>query len=361
MEKLAVSRDVTHTVFSVLCICLLIAATFWIVRPFVVPIIWGAIVVIATWPMREWLKRRRPNRERLVVIVMALLMFVVVLAPLMFAVMTVVKNSGYIAESMKSFDSSFLASPPKWIDRIPVAGARIARRWAFFGALSPEERMSAVEPYAQKSLQWLIARAGSTGTAIVNFLLTMIIVIILYAKGDVCRAGLRSFARRLAGQKGEDTAILAAKAIRGVVLAVVLTALAQAAISGMGLLVTGVPSAVLLTAVAFILCLAQLGPLLVLAPSVVWLYWSGHGIAGTVLLIFSVLAGSIDNLLRPLLISKGAKLPLVLILAGVIGGLIACGILGIFIGPVILAVSYTLLKSWVSDDSVAQVASSRAE
>jgi predicted PurR-regulated permease PerM len=116
-----------------------------------------------------------------------------------------------------------------------------------------------------------------------------------------------------------------------------------------------------LTAVTLMLCLAQLGPWLVLIPSAVWVYWSGQPAWGTVLLVFSVFAGTIDNFLRPFLIRKGADLPLLLIFAGVIGGLIAFGIVGLFIGPVILAVTYTLLKAWVSDEVQEEEASLSAE
>jgi len=116
-----------------------------------------------------------------------------------------------------------------------------------------------------------------------------------------------------------------------------------------------------LTAVMLILCLAQLGPLLVLVPSVVWVYWSGQAAWGTVLLIFTIPAATIDNFLRPLLIRKGVDLPLLLIFAGVIGGLVAFGVIGLFIGPVILAIAYTLLKAWVSVEVHMDEASSSAE
>jgi predicted PurR-regulated permease PerM len=184
----------------------------------------------------------------------------------------------------------------------------------------------------------------------IQFLLTTIIAAIMYAKGEVIRSGVLSFARRLAGPQGEEVTILAAKAIRGVALGVVLTALIQTALGGVGLFITGVPAAALLTAVMFMLCLAQIGPALVLVPAVIWLYWTGSTLWGTILLIFTILALTIDNVVRPVLIKKGADLPLLLIFAGVIGGLIAFGIIGLFIGPVVLAVTYTLLKVWVTGD-----------
>jgi predicted PurR-regulated permease PerM len=200
-----------------------------------------------------------------------------------------------------------------------------------------------VTPYTKKTLLLFVTRAGSRGITAVNFLLTMIISIILYAKGESFREGVLNFARRLAGGRGEAVTVLAAKAVRAVVFGVVITGLIQTAIGGIGLFIAGVPAAGLLTAVMLMLCLAQVGPILVLIPSVLWLYWSGQSAWGTVLLILSILACTIDNFLRPVLIRKGIDLPLLLIFSGVIGGLIAFGITGLFIGPVILAVAYTLL------------------
>jgi predicted PurR-regulated permease PerM len=129
----------------------------------------------------------------------------------------------------------------------------------------------------------------------------------------------------------------------------VVTAVAQSTIAGIGLAVVGIPYAAVLTAIIFILCIAQLGPTLVMAPAVVWLYWSGDPLWGTVLLVWAVIVGTMDNFLRPILIRRGADLPLLLILVGVIGGLISMGVIGLFVGPTILAVTYRLLESWISD------------
>jgi predicted PurR-regulated permease PerM len=130
----------------------------------------------------------------------------------------------------------------------------------------------------------------------------------------------------------------------------VVTALIQTALSGLGLFISGIPAAPVLTAIIFMLCLAQIGPALVMLPSIVWLYWKGDPLWGTVLLVFSLTAMTCDNFLRPLFIKKGVDLPLIMIFAGVIGGLVALGVIGLFIGPVILAVTQTLLKSWVYSD-----------
>jgi predicted PurR-regulated permease PerM len=121
-------------------------------------------------------------------------------------------------------------------------------------------------------------------------------------------------------------------------------------LGGIGLALAGVPMAPVLTVLMFMLCIAQLGPILVLLPAVAWLYWSGDSGWGTFLLVWTAVVGSLDNVLRPYLIKKGADLPLLLIFAGVIGGMLTLGLVGIFVGPVVLAVAYTLLDAWVEDD-----------
>jgi predicted PurR-regulated permease PerM len=137
-------------------------------------------------------------------------------------------------------------------------------------------------------------------------------------------------------------------AIRGVALGIVVTALIQSGLASLGLFVVGVPFATVLTAVVFVSCIAQIGPGPVLIAPIVWAYWTGGSGWGTALLVWSLAVTLVDNVLRPVLIRKGADLPLLLVFLGVVGGLLAFGIIGIFIGPVVLAVSYSLLADWVS-------------
>jgi len=152
--------------------------------------------------------------------------------------------------------------------------------------------------------------------------------------------------------------VLSAKAIRGVALGIVVTAFVQSSLAGLGLFLAGVPAAVLLTAVVLMLCIAQIGPALVMLPAAIWLFHSGQTLAGSLFLVWAILVCTIDSFLRPVLIRKGVELPMLLIITGVIGGLIGFGIIGLFIGPVILAVTFTLLRAWVSraDNLTAQVA-----
>jgi predicted PurR-regulated permease PerM len=272
------------------------------------------------------------------------------------ALITIVRNAQEITGQIRLIESMTLPSPPASLERLPLAGGRLAAKWRHFAALDADQRAALLTPYLQSALQWFASKAGSVGAMLIQFLLTTIISAILFANGERTRDGILRFATRLAGRQGHDVAILAARTIRGVVLGVVGTALLQTAIGGLGLLITGVPAASLLSAVMLFLCLAQIGPVPVLVPAVAWLYWSGRSGAGSTLLVIAVVTIATDNIVRPLLIKRGANLPLLLIFAGVIGGLIAFGIIGLFIGTVVLTVGYTMLGSWVSAEDRADMA-----
>jgi predicted PurR-regulated permease PerM len=345
-----ITRDITRTTLAVLFIGILITACFWILRPFLTSIVWATIIVIATWPILLKLQERLWGRRGIAVAVMTVILLLILVVPLIVAIAAIAGKADDIAAKVEELSALAVPPPPGWVSTIPLVGSKIAARWLHYTTLAPEELSALVTPYARRALQWFVAQAGSVAGMMLQFLLTVIISAIMYATGEKAAAGILSFAGRLAGRRGEDVTVLASKAIRSVALGIVVTALIQTAIGGTGLIISGVPAAPLLTAVILMLCLAQLGPILVLVPSVIWLYWMGDPLWGTVLLIFSVIAGGIDNFIRPVLIKKGADMPLVMIFAGVIGGLIAFGVIGLFIGPVVLAVTYTLLQAWVTSN-----------
>ncbi len=184
---------------------------------------------------------------------------------------------------------------------------------------------------------------------ILHFLITVIMCAVLYTTGETAARGVRKFAIRLAGSNGDRAALLAAGAIRGVAMGIVVTAFVQVIIAGTGLLIASTPGTPLLCAGILLLCFAQLGPALIMIPAVIWEFYTGPAWSGCILLVFALVSMTIDNIVKPVLIKKGADLPLPLIFAGVIGGMITAGIMGIFLGPVILAVTYELLADWVEN------------
>lgn len=342
-------RDITRVTLAVLFIGALIAASLWIFRPFLTSFVWATIIVIATWPvllkLQDWFWQKRG----LAVAVMTIILLLVLIIPLTFAISAIIDSAERITDWTKSMGTFTFPVMPEWVGKIPVAGKKLAESWQQYAALPPEELSARLTPYAKNAISWFLAKAGSIGMMILQFLLTVIISAILYAKGETAASGVRKFARRLAGPKGDETAVLAAKAVKGVALGVVLTAIIQTVLAAIGLAITGVPAVAILTAVIFMFCIAQIGPAIILILSIIWLFYSGQTLWGSVLIAWSIPVVLIDNVIRPILIKKGADLPLLLIFAGVIGGLIAFGVIGLFIGPVVLAVSNVLLKAWVSE------------
>ena len=243
-----------------------------------------------------------------------------------------------------------LSAPPGWVQTLPLVGKRVAQAWEDLAASGQEELAKKLAPYAAGVVRWFVEQLGSFGMMAIQFLLTVVIAAILFATGETVAEGVRRFGRRLAGTQGENMVVLAGQAIRGIALGVVGTAFVQAALGGIGLAVTGMPFATILTAIMFLLCVAQIGPGPVLLVGVGWLYWTGSAGWATALLVWAIMVGTVDNVIRPILIKKGADLPLFLILTGVIGGLMAFGLVGIFIGPMLLAVSYRLLEAWVCEE-----------
>jgi predicted PurR-regulated permease PerM len=343
------SRDLPRITLAVLFIGLMIVASLWVLRPFIAATVWAATVVVATWPMMLALQARLGGRRWLAVTVMTGAMLLLLVVPLILAVSTIIDYADDIAEWAKAAVSAGVPAPPEWVGRIPLVGPKLLREWQRLQAASQEELAVQAAPYVRTGVAWLAGQAGDFGVLLLHFLLTVFITAILYTTGETAARGVRRFARRLAADRGDDSVVLAGQAIRAVALGVVVTALVQSAAASIGLAVVGIPYTAVLTAIIFILCIAQLGPLLVLAPVVGWLYWSGDAVWGTVMLVWTLLVGALDNVLRPMLIKRGANLPLLLIFAGVIGGLVSFGIIGLFVGPVILAVTYRLLESWIAD------------
>jgi predicted PurR-regulated permease PerM len=353
MKETTVRWDVTRVLFAVVAIGGLTAASFWVLRPFLPSAIWAAMIVIATWPEMRTVQRRLWGRRVLAVTVMTLVMTAAVLGPVAVAVVTVIDRADEFAGWARSLAGVTIPPPPDWVSGLPLVGQRIAQNWQSVTAMHPTDFADRVSPYLRDIARWLIVQAGSLLTLFVQLLLTVAFSAVLYAKGEVAAAWIVAFARRLAGAEGERAARLSGQAIRAIAIGIVGTALVQAVFGGIGLAVTGVPRPVLLTAVMFLLGVAQIGAVPVLIGGIGWLFWQEQTLWGAVLIVWSLVTGSLDNFLRPILIKKGADLPLLLVFAGVMGGLLAFGIIGLFVGPVVLAVSYTLLAAWVGGERAA--------
>lgn len=345
-----VRRDLTKTTLSILFIGMLIFTSAWILQPFVSATIWATMLVVATWPVLLRLQAMLWNSRALAVTAMTLTLLLLFVIPMLLAIGTIMHNSDQMVEWTKLIANFRIPTPPNWIVSLPLVGSAIAGKWQLVVDSGIADVLAKMVPQTGALAKWVIGQFGSISLLFVQFLLTVIIAAVMFANGETVATAVKRFGHRLGGARGEDAVLLAGQAIRGVALGVGVTAVVQSALGGIGLAIVGVPFAGLFTAVMFLLCIAQLGPGLVMIPAVIWVYWSGDTGWGTFLLIWGIFVGTMDNFLRPVLIKLGADLPLLLILAGVIGGLFALGLVGIFIGPVVLAVAYTLLAAWIGDE-----------
>lgn len=340
-------RDLTSIVFAVLIIGVLMSMSFWIVRPFLPALIWAATIVIASWRGMLAVQRRLRNRRPLAVLVMAVIQMLVIILPLSIAFVAIIDNIGTASDEVRHFFAHGIPDPPRWLADTPVVGPRLVKWWNESANVGKDEAIAKLAPFAGQSVSWLVDQIGSFGMILVHFILTVILSAVLYAKGEVAAASIMRLAHRLGQERGEQAVILAAQAIRAVASGVIVTALIQGVMAGVGLAFAGVPYALILGSLAFLLSVIQVGAGPILIGAVIWLFYYGSGFAAWAFLIWSVIIMAADNFIRPYLIKRGADLPLILIFAGVIGGLLSFGIIGIFVGPVVLAVSYTLLQAWI--------------
>jgi predicted PurR-regulated permease PerM len=344
-------RDITRSVLAVLFIVTLIGSSIWILSPFLGAIVWATTIVVSTWSLMIKVQDFLWGKRALALTVMTVILLCVLIVPLALAIGTIVSNVDEIAEWTKSLAAFKTPSPPQWVASLPLVGAKVVELWRYLAAEGFEEIGPRAAPYAGGIIKWFAARVGGVGVLLVEFLLTVILAAAMYANGERASERIMRFGRRLAGAGGENAVRLAGQTIRGVALGVVVTALAQAIWGGLGLAISGVPYAPVLTAVMLLLSIAQIGVVPVLGSAVAWLYWNGDSAWGTFLLIWTIVAATMDNFLRPILIRRGADLPLLLVFAGVVGGLLAFGLIGIFVGPVILAVANTLLAAWIDGEA----------
>jgi predicted PurR-regulated permease PerM len=344
------SYDLPRIIMVVLILAVLIAGSLWTLWPFLGSLIWAATIVVATWPLMLQVERITGGRRSVATAVMTSVMLLIFIVPFWLTVGVLLESAAQGIELGRAFVTKGLGPPPTWVANVPWLGHRVAEQWQALATAGPQALIEASRPYVRSTATWAVSITGGLGMIIVHFLVITLITAILYSRGELAAKGVLMFARRIGQEHGEQAVRLAGQAVRGVALGVIVTALAQALLAGLGLWITGVPHAGLLLAVSFVLGVTQIGPLPVLVPAIIWLYWSGSTAWAIALLVWTLLVSPLDNILRPVLIRRGVQLPLLLIIVGVIGGLIAFGVVGLFVGPVILAVTYTLLQSWIRDD-----------
>ena len=325
----------------------LIAACLRILAPFLGALIWGAIIAVTLWPSFIWLETRLGQRTWLATSLTALVLVGSMVLPLALIGASLAEGVTWLIEHNVDVKELAARPLPAWVGGIPLVGERLVAWWS--GASSQvSELFAQVVPYLKDSLLFLLRQGTAAGAALVQMLLAIVVAAILLAR----HAGAGEIARRLAARldpgRGQDLLLIAARTVRSVSFGVIGAAFVQAVLTTIGLAVSGVPAVGPLGFLTFLISVIQLPTLLVWAPAAFWLYSTGEIGWAIALGIYGLaIINTSDNLLRPLIISQGARLPLILIFLGVIGGLLAWGFLGLFIGPTLLAMTYTLFLGWI--------------
>ncbi|QLY27120.1 AI-2E family transporter YdiK [Bdellovibrio sp. KM01] len=346
------STPITKTLLTSIVILSLGLVSLWVLSPFIPSLFWAAMITITTWPLLEKLTRRMGGRRGLAITIMMIAMAALVIAPIGAGAYILFTHVDDGIAWLRELPNKQLPPLPEFVTTMPLVGPKISEKWAEFGAKDPTYITEQVRAFSLSAMNYMATAAKEASLFFVYLLLTLGLTGFLYATGETAANGIRKFFIRLAGERGDHAVILAAQSVKAVAMGIVITAAIQTALAGIGLFLTDVPLPGVLTAVAFILCIAQIGVIIPMLIAVGWLYFKDQTVVATSLLVWALFVTAIDNFIRPVLIHKGADLPMILILAGVIGGLLSFGPIGLFIGPVILAVTYRLLESWVTEQRI---------
>ena len=327
---------------------LLLAGVYLVLRPFLIGLVFGAILAIAAWPLRHWLVGRGLSGT-LAAALMLTALLVFVLAPVLFAAPGLALGVKDLVQRGAEWISS---SPqlPAWVTDLPLVGSKIAEVWNGLLVQSPESKAMLMS-YVQPARQFVTDAAVGLASSVVDIGVALIVATTFWSRGDRLALVLRDSLTRLGGPQLGALTDVAASATRGVFYGIVGTAAIQGLLMAVGLLIAGVPGAAPLGFVTLIFAISQFGGALinlVWAGAAWWIYSTSGGmdLAFWFIVAWGVMVTFIDNLLKPLLIGSSLKLPLMLIILGVFGGFVSFGFLGLFIGPTLLAVAFDLLAAW---------------
>ncbi|MEI6317313.1 MAG: AI-2E family transporter [Pseudomonadota bacterium] len=332
-------------------VAVLVVGVFYVVSPFVASVLFAAVVCSTTWPV--FLRIRRKVRDRPVVasLLMTMLLALVVIVPVALLAIALTENVTALVDFASGLVKSGAPELPEWLRQLPVVGQWIDDYWHQVVA-SRDELRRLGERMIEPGRTVLVAVGSVLGQGLVQLTLAVLICFFLYRDGDALMWAVRKTALRLGGELGERIVQIIHNTVISVVFGIIGTALAQAAVALLGFLIAGVPAALVLAIATFFLSMIPAGPPLVWIGATVWLVSEGQVGWAVFMAVWGMFAISgIDNVVRPILISRGADLPFLLVFIGVLGGILAFGFIGIFIGPTLLALAFALLQQWINSEA----------
>jgi predicted PurR-regulated permease PerM len=339
---------------------LLFAGCIAVLWPFKSALLWAVVLCFTTWPVYQRMLQLTRGRRTWAALAMTLLTALVLLLPFVIVGATLADNVRELAGAMRQSFEAGPPGPPTWLLNVPIVGSTAHAYWVDL-ASGGREIFTDLKGLVEPASTALLTAGLVIGRGLIDLTLSILIAFFLYRDGGWIAARARGAATRLAGARGEHLLVLAGNTIRGVVFGILGTALVQGVMAGVGLLVARVPGAVALGLLTFLLSPLPVGPPLVWGSATAWLFYRGQIGWGIFMLIWGLLISSVDNVVKPWLISKGSDMPFLLIFMGVIGGALAFGFIGVFLGPTLLAVGYRLLHEWLLPPAQSPSAPATAE
>jgi len=341
-EKNALEAAIKIAMVAILCIW-----TYEIVKPFIMPIIWGIIIAVAVEPFIAKCSDMAGGRRKLISVLFALLVIVALIVPV---VKLSASSYDALVPMIKTIQNKSveIPPPPASVESWPLVGSYISKIWlqasSNFGAV-----LKQFAPQLKTAAAYLLGSVGGGVKAVLMFIISVVIASALLVSSAKWVEVIQRIMRRFAGERGPEITVLSTATIRGVMLGVVGVAIIQSVASAVGMLVAGIPVAGLWAVLVLVCAVIQLPPILILGPVAVWYFTVADTTAATIFLVYSIIVSSSDGVLKPLLMGRGVDIPMLVILIGALGGMMLSGIIGLFIGAVIVAISYTLFMAWVQE------------
>jgi predicted PurR-regulated permease PerM len=351
-EKAFLRRALEATI-RIGLVVLLVLWCFEIVKPFIVPVIWGIIIAVATYPGYRRLLPPLGDRRGLAAAVVALLMLVLLIGPTIMLADTLVAGAQQLARELGN-GTLRIPPPPESVATWPVVGTSLSKFWEL-ASVNLASALNEIGPQLKAVGGWLLSAAGGVGFGILQFIFAIIIAGILLANAEGGDRAADSIANRLMGEQGWKYSDLARTTVRGVARGILGVALIQSILAGLGFLVIGLPAAGLLALLCLVLAVVQVGVGPIVIPAVIYVFATADTVPAVLFLVWSLFVTLLDNFLKPILLGRGAKVPMAVIFVGAIGGFLAHGIVGLFVGAVVLSLGYTLFRAWLGEETAKQM------
>ena len=338
--------DVIRVAIRLGLLALLVYWCFILVQPFIAILVWSIILAVALYPPYSWLVDRIGGRRRIAAAIVTILSFVVVAAPVIWLGAGVVEGAGDVVENLSSGTWS-IPPPHESVRNWPLIGEYIHDLWSSAFA-NLKSVLRDIAPYITQYAGSILGTVGGVGVGILKFLAALVVAGFLFAPAPRLLEATRSFLIRLVPERGDEFISLAGMTIRSVSQGVIGISVVQSVLAGIGLKLVGIPSAGLLAFLILVSGVLQIGAAVFIIPAIIWVWMTNETATAVLFTAYMVPVGLLDNILKPIIMARGLKTPAVVILVGVIGGTLAHGIVGLFVGPVVLAVGWTLVAAWLT-------------